>query len=400
MSVEASEAITRPKGLWLLLTLFVSMFLTATVSAFSSTLLLNIAASFKVSIGTASQLGLVADITGLFTGFGMSGFAIKVKHKLLFLLGIVFFASGIAGFFLAQIFGVALLSQFFIGAGTAMISIMTYSLIGEHFSLEKRGWAMGLIVSTFGAAYVIVAPLSGIISNVAGWRAVLLWLILPISVICLILSLFAIPSKSPQHESASKSLYARALKEIFLDKSAIACVTATSLLAFIGVIPVFAVSFYRTAFAVSTTVGGTFSSIAAGGATLGAISGGRLINRCGRKSLAITAGLVSGISSAVFAYIPNMLLSVVFWLAAAISGSVATSALLSLVLEQVSSFKASIMSINSIFQSTGLILGIAAGGIILNVYHSNYQLLMMFLGVMGLASCIILLFAKDPCKSH
>ncbi len=48
---------------------------------------------------------------------------------------------------------------------------MTYALIGDQFPLKKRGWAIGLLVSGGMAAFIIVAPLSGLIAGLAGWRS-------------------------------------------------------------------------------------------------------------------------------------------------------------------------------------------------------------------------------------
>jgi predicted MFS family arabinose efflux permease len=375
------------------------MSLAYSVSAFFSTLLVDIAASFKVSIGTASELGLISSIIGLIMGFAMFALTIKFKHKSLFLLGIAIFGAGTLGFSFAQNFATVLLFQFFIGVGTAIIAIMTYTLIGDLVPLEKRGWMVGLAVAAMGAAYIIVGPLSGFISNFAGWRPVLLCLIFPFSIACFALGLLGIPSKQPQLQSGTTSLYSKALKQILLNKSAIACVIGTTLF-YSSVVPVYAVSFYRVVFAVSPLIGGVFASVAAVGAIFGGIGGGRLINRCGRKPLTVAGALVSGTAAILFTYMPNMLLSVAFWAISAATAAITCSALFSLVLEQVPSFKGSMMAINSTFQNTGSILGLIIGGLVLNLYHNNFLLLMTIFGTLGVASApIIFLLAKDPCKT-
>jgi len=400
MGNETSEVDKSFKRLLLVPALLLGMSLAYTVSAFFSTLLVDIAASFKVSIGTASQLGLISSVIGLIMGFIMFALTIKLKHKSSFLLGIVIFGVGTLGFSLAQNFATVLLFQFFIGVGAAIISIMTYTLIGDLLPLEKRGWIVGLTVAAIGGAYIIVAPLSGFISNIADWRAVLLWLIFPFSLACFTLGLLGIPSKQPQSQSENISLYSKAFKQILLNKSALACVIGTTLFTSVTVVPFYAVSFYRIVFAVSPFIGGVFSSVAAVGGILGGIAGGRLINRCGRKPLTVVAGLVSGTAAVLFTYMPDMMVSVAFWAISAAAASIASSALFSLILEQVPSFKGSMMSINSTFQNTGSILGLIIGALVLNIYHNDFLLLMTIFGTLGIASAPIILFlARDPSKA-
>jgi MFS family permease len=70
----------------------------------------------------------------------------------------------------------------------------------------------------------------------------------------------------------------------------------------------------------------------------------------------------------------------------------------SLVIEQVPKHKGTMMSVNGVFQSVGLVLGIALGGLVLNSFVNNFQLLMTIFGVLALFSVPILIFiAKDPC---
>ena len=383
----------------LLPTLILCTFVGFTVTAFLSTLLVDLAESFKVSIGTASELVLIGSLTGLIVGLAMSAISIKFKHRSLFLVGISVFAIGTFGFFLAHTFAMLVFSQFLVAAGSAIIFIMTYALIGDHFPLEKRGWAIGLSVSGGMAAFIIVAPLSGLIASIAGWRSVLSWFIIPISIVCVALSLICIPSNQSKLDPSSQSLYMQAYKRIFLCKSTIACLISTTLVSFISVVPIYAVSFYRTAYSVSPTIGGIFSSIAAAGAVVGGVVGGRLVNSFGRKPLAVTLYFVSGVTCIVFTFIPVIGVSVAIWAVAAATATLGMAGLTSLTLEQVPTFRASMMSINGSFQNVGIALGAIIGGLVLNCFNNNFQLLMTVLGSLGAsAALVLLLFAKDPYK--
>ncbi|MGE5574723.1 MAG: MFS transporter, partial [Ignavibacteria bacterium] len=178
-------------------TLILCTFVGFTITVFVSTLLVDLAESFKVSIGTASELVLISSLTGLVVGLAMSAISIRFKHRSLYLVGVLLFAIGTFGFFLAQRFAEIAFSQFLVATGSSIVFIMTYVLIGDHFPLEKRGWSIGLLVSGGMAAFIVVAPLSGLIASIAGWRSVLSWFIIPFSIGCVALSLICIPSNQP-----------------------------------------------------------------------------------------------------------------------------------------------------------------------------------------------------------
>jgi MFS family permease len=174
----------------------------------------------------------------------------------------------------------------------------------------------------------------------------------------------------------------------------------TTLVSFISVVPMYAVSFYRTADSVSPIVGGVFSSIAGAGAVVGGIVGGRLVNRFGRKPLAVIFYFVSGVTCILFTFIPIIGVSVAVWALAAATGTLGMAGLTSLTLEQVPTFRASMMSINGSFQNVGMALGAIIGGLVLNSFHNNFQLLMTILGSLGASAAIVLfLFTNDPYKS-
>lgn len=384
-----------------LATVLVGMFLTVTVTVFVSVFLIDIAKTFKVTIGIATLFSLISQLIGLFLGITMGALALRFRHKSLYLFGAAMYCTGVLLYFFAPDYLTLLLAIFFLGTGGATISIMVYSLIGGLFPLEKRGWAIGLTLVATQVAYVFLPLLSGLIGQIAGWRSVLLLFIFPTSIVCLVLGFLFIPSKPPHEQTLKKSMYLNAFKEVFLKKSAVACLVSRSFLVFIVLVPVFSVSFYRMVFSISAGQGGVFYSIAAAGAIFGAVAGGRLVNRLGRKPIAVVAPIISGIAAILFTFMPVVGVSVALWATSAFFGAIAWVGLTGLTLEQVPSFRASMMSVNETFQALGIILGTIIGGSVLNVLQpqaSNFQLLMTILGAGGIASgVIILLLAKDPC---
>ena len=84
--------------------LFLSIFVTWMFTVFFSTLLLDIANSFHVSIGTASQALTVARFAGLFSGLAMGLLTVRINHKSLFVSGIAIYGFGILGSGLAKFY--------------------------------------------------------------------------------------------------------------------------------------------------------------------------------------------------------------------------------------------------------------------------------------------------------
>jgi len=381
----------------LLPTLLLCTFTALAVTVAFSTLLVDIAASFEVSIGTASQLGLISSLIGILVGAAMSSLSLRFRHKTLFLAAILLFTLGAVGYFLATDFVFLILAQFMVATGLSIMSILSYTLIGEHLPIEKRGWAIGLVISSGLLSFIIIAPLSGFITGLAGWRMVFLWFIIPLSVICLALSLLSIPSKQPKIERAGQSLYKEALKKVFLCKSAVACLTGSLLLMFIVTVPTYAVSYYRDVHSVSPAVGGILISITGIGGIVGGLSTGKLCNRFSRKKLAGFFIGISGIACIIFTFIPIIGVSVAIWTVAAAASTAGMASLNSLTLEQVPKFRGPMMSINGSFQNVGSGLGVIVGGFILNSFSNNFNLLMVVLGALGAcATVVLLLFASDP----
>jgi MFS transporter, DHA1 family, inner membrane transport protein len=399
MGVEGTSTGKKLKRGLLLPTLVLSYFMMVSFGVFSGTLQVDIAKTFHVSIGTVSQTALVGHLVGFALGLAMGALALRFKLRSLFVAGAVFYAVGILGFYFSPNFASLLIVSFFIGLGVGMISIMVFSLIGELLPLEKRGWAIGLTISISFVAYVVDAPLFGSIAQIAGWRSPLLWFLFPLSIICILLGLIVIPSTLHKGASPAKSIYSEAFKQVLVNKSAAACLVGTALAWIAATIPIYAVSFYRVAYSVSPSTGGTFAAISSTGGIFGAAIGGKLVNRLGRKNLTIAGFFASGVFTVLWTFVPNISASVTFWFISGFFAALAFAAFFSLILEQVPGFRASMMSVNGTFQSAGQILGVIVGGLVLNIYVNNFHLLMTIFGSASIAAAaMILLWAKDPSK--
>ena len=385
---------------FIIVTIILVTFLAWTISGFTSTLLVDLSNTFKVSIGTVSQLAMISYVMGLIMGFAMGFLAVKFKHKSLYLIGIALFAVASLGYFFSQTFLVFLLWSAVGGAGGAMFGIIGQTMIGELLPLNRRGWVMGLWASSIWLAFVIVGPLSGFIDSIAGWRSVLLWFVFPYSLICLVLVFLFIPSKQSQQQSAAKPSYKQAFQQVLLNKSAIACMTANAFSGFLAIVGLYGVSFYRISFDLSPSLGGIFAAIAFAGGIFGALTGGRLVNRMGRKNIAVTSNLAAGALTIIFTFVPNAWFSLALWSGIEFCIAMGLASAISLTLEQVPGSLASMMSVNLAITSIGWIVAVIIGGLVLNLYQNNFHVLMAILGGGGVATGLIFLLAKDPCKTR
>jgi predicted MFS family arabinose efflux permease len=118
----------------------------------------------------------------------------------------------------------------------------------------------------------------------------------------------------------------------------------------------------------------------------------------GRKPLGTLACLMAAVLTLAFTFMPTFELSwglnaVRFWFA-----GMASTALGSLIIEQVPKFRATMTSLNTTFVNIGMLLASVSAGIALNLY--NYQTMALILGSLGVAGTIIwVAFVKDTSKN-
>jgi len=292
-----------------------------------------------------------------------------------------------------------LISYAITGLGFAMVGPMTTTLIAEHFPLEKRASAIGWLSAGMSLSYVIGAPFIGFIAGLRGWRSAFLGFVLPISFLSLLMVAKGLPSPpSIRQPMMRKGNYLEGFKRVFSNKSAIACLVGTVLfVAGWQAILVYAWSFFRQQFLVST---GFASIIILGVAlcfTLSSLVSGRFVNRFGRKPLTVLATFLLGIFTVSYSNLPNLWLSLALVFLGGLFAGMSFTASYSLSMEQVSRYRGTMMSINSAAINMGSALGAGVGGLALLLY--NYELVGMSLGAMSLVAALFYyLLAIDPTR--
>lgn len=381
-------------------TLVLAVFLVNTFSFSISVALFDVAASFSISVGTASQLFNINRFAGLLTGIIMSALTIRFKLKPLLLAGIGIYGIGLLGAALSLNFTTMMIFQFFLGMGGPAVTILVYALIGANLPVQKRGGAIAIIWATAFVTSVIANLLAGAVVQAFGWRQLLLYIYFPISLATLSLSFLVISSKPFKDQTTVKPEFKRAFKEILSTKSAIGCLAAVTSVFFLATTTYYAPTFLRMQFAISVADAGIYAAIVGATGIIGALIVGKLVNQIGRRPIAIWMAIIAGISTISLTLMPNVFSSTAAWGVSMFSISMVETALYCLVLEQSSTYRGSMMSINQSFRYLGTVLGLTIGGFILNLFVDNYQILFMIFGSSGIiCAAFVILLAKDPVKS-
>jgi DHA1 family inner membrane transport protein len=381
----------------LLPSLFFSYFATSPPSILVGLLLIDIGVTFESPVGITGQLNTLSYVAAVIFALLMGILSVRFTHKSLLLMGLLFLNVSALGCALAPNFGLMLISYSLVGLTTAAVAPMTFTLISEHFPLEKRANAVAWLVAGGSLSYVIGAPIISIIAGYGDWRTAFYAFVLPISFLSLLLASIGVPSAPRNGQPATgKEVYLQSFKETLSCKSANACLVGNILrMASFMAVLIYGISFFRQRFLIPTNYASVIMLVAASCYTLGSLVTGRLISKFGRKPLTVLTSLLAGTFTISYAFVPNLWLSLASNLSAAWFFGMTASSASSLTLEQVPKHQGTMMSVNSAAQSFGSAFGTALGGTALIIF--NYETLGTILGALGIiAAGIFFLLATDP----
>jgi DHA1 family inner membrane transport protein len=384
-SMEATKAAGYSR--WMLPALGLAVFSAWLITVAFQLLLIDVAQTFQVSVGTAGLTAAVGSLSGIVAGLLLSILSVRYNHKLFVIIGLVGTAIAALVYFFSPTFDIALSANIGVGAGIALTSAMAYSYVGEFYPLQKRGRAMGWIVAAMTLSFVVGAPIVGLMATSGGWRSVMIWLSLPFTLFSLILVFLAVPNRYPKKEDSQIERFFTGCKQALSNPSALACLVVSMLTVAEGSIAFYSISFFRDQFQISIDLGSVIIIVGSILSSVGGITAGLFVNRIGRKPLGTIACLVAAVITIIFTFMPTFELSwglnaVRFWFA-----GMASTALGSLVIEQVPKFRATMSSLNATFVNVGMLLASIAAGITLNLY--NYQTMALILGSLGVAGVIL-----------
>lgn len=404
-TTSSSSGPTSPKIIFVM-ALLVAVFAAAVIDVILPINIVDIAATFGVLPGTVGQLNSIIAITSVVTALLLAAFGARFKSKTLVMIGVSFIAVCAIGLFLAPSFPMVQLIVLLNGAGSVLIVVTSQTFIGNSYPLEKKAKAIGWIAATGTLANAVGAPLVGFMTGIGSWRSSLIWFMLPTAVVSLIFVFLAFPYNPPEPQmNIKKEPFMKGFKQVLTNKSAVACLTSAflgSAFVFGGV--VFEVTFLRQVFLVSPSLAALVGTLVGTAfITVGALVGGQVVNRVGRKRLAVAASFLAGLFMLLSFFMQDLgIFLALRWTASFLVG-ILLAAASNLTLEQVPMLRGTTMSLASAFSGIGTALGVTLAGAVLNLYIDatmGFQALGLTIGVLASADALVLLFvAKEPIRT-
>ena len=394
-STQSEESETR----FILPSLGFARFVLVLPGMLTGLLLIDLAFTFGTSVGVMGQIRTSSAMVAVVMSLLMAGLSVRFKHKHLLMAGLAFIVVSALGCGLAPNYTTILIIFSLSGLGGAMVNPMSQSLLGDYLPLEKRASTMGWMIGASAAAYLIGAPVFAYISGIGGWRWAFLGFVLPMTVLSLIFASYGLP-RPRSDEGGGEGSVVEAFRAVFTNASATACLAGNLIILSTWSTHLsFSSSLLRQRFLVSTGFASLSTIVGATCYIVGSVSSGRLVNRVGRKKLAVLLTIPAGLFLAGvynLEYMPLVLVS--GWLGALLNGML-YSATTNLTLEQLPRFRGTMMSIASATGSLGAAMGTALGGWILVTYH--YNQLGWFMGAFNVVAVLIYYFiTKDPTRNQ
>jgi MFS transporter, DHA1 family, inner membrane transport protein len=387
--------------------LLIAVFAAAVIDVVIPITIVDIAKTFKVLPGTVAQLDSLIAISSVVTALLLAAFGAQLRYKLLVMIGTLLIAFCALGLFLAPNFLATQLAVILNGIGSVLIIVTAQTFIGNSYPIDKRAKAIGWVAAAGTLANAVGSPIIGFMTGIGGWRSVLVWFMLPVSLFSFVFVFLAFPRNKLQPAlNIKKEPLLTGVKVVLASKSAVAClITAFLGNAFALGGAVLEVTFLRQVFLVPPGLASLMGPlIGLSLITGGAVIGGHIVNHVGRKRLTVIALFSAGLLTLLSFFMRDLIIFLALrWTAAPLIGVLAAAAT-NLTLEQVPKFRGATMALSSAFVGVGTAVGITVAGAVLNGYVNpviGFEALGLTVGAFAFAGVLInLLFARDPLEPH
>jgi predicted MFS family arabinose efflux permease len=356
-------------------------------------------------------LGKSAQETGLlFTGYSLCA-AVSVLlwgpisdlfgRKRGLVVGMLLFSAGSWASFLSTGFAGLLAGRIATGAGASMISLNAISYAADFFPYATRGWAMGVVFSSYFAALILGVPLGSMIAGVLGWRSVFALAggtAVPLALVCSRLPGLPAAARMPGlgalllAQAKSYLGFVRVRRTLTPLLASLAASAATmGFLAYLGV-------WLHDAFGIGTRQAGLVFIASGAAALLASPYAGSLSDRLGKRPLFLASNLSLAV---VLMILPQLRWGPALFLVFG-SISVATAfrqgpmeALMTEVAPAAS--RGSFVALKNSFSQLGIALTTALSGVLFDAW--GYAAVCALGAVMCLGAAGAMLFAAEPGKA-
>jgi MFS transporter, YNFM family, putative membrane transport protein len=384
--------------------LILAVFSTYLLNMLASVYLKDMAATFGVTTGVASQIRSMANALAVPVALVIGFLTLRLNHKYLTIGGLIAILIGLVGVYLAPNF--TLLSIFYSldGIGSPVVGVIAIVMIGESLPTNKQGKVVGWALALGSLSYLIGLFVGGAIVDVFGsWRDILTIFAIPITAVTLFLVYLFVPARIvDQPKNITRKYYFSKYKLVLTNKSAVGCLFGSFFRVCIPITgALFGVAFFRTYWGLTLNIGLSLVMLWVTVAFFGTWIGGHILNKGGRKRLTVIMTFLEAITVILFVSVPAAWGASWVWLAVGISlaapffSGIGNTAVGCLYLEQVPESLGPLMSLRSVSASLGAAFGVAIGGFMVDAY--GYQMIGVTLGLLGLIGGMVFLFlTKDP----
>jgi len=359
--------------------LFISQLSTRPIGILMGFILTDIAITFNTTVGTAGQIVTAASLAGLLVAPFLAAVSMKHSPRKLLLSGITLITISALGCSIAPNYLSMLFLYSLSGLGTAMVTPMIMTIIGEKIEEEKQSGTIGLIMASTPMLSTIAGlTIAFVVGN--GWQIAYRIYVFPIVSASLILAFVALPRTSATDSIQGKIGIREGFMKIVGFKSAIACLIGTTftMIAWGGIVW-YVISFYKETYGISTETVGLIWSANTFVYVVGSLLCGRIIPKFGNKFVTVLGSLFIGLAIVSFTHVPSYYLAIILGLMMPFFSALWSASSNALALKQVPEFRGAMMSLNSGSSQLGRTIGSLIGGLTLN--YGGYSLMGITFGL-------------------
>jgi len=381
-------------GRMVLPTLSLTSFIAGTPGVLTGLLLVDIGVTFNRPVGIIGQIRTLSSIIALLTALAVGVLSVKYNPRNLLMLGLGLLLISALGCSSANSFLMLLLLYPINGLGLPLVTPMTRTLIAEYFPEEERAGSMGWLIAGGSLSWVVGAQVITYLAGIGGWR-------LPYAafiVTTLAIGLICVRQFLPEPDVGDRGTRVNltdGVKAVMTNRSAVSCLISTILrMASFQIILSYSASFLRQQFMLSREITSILITISALCFTFGSLISGRVVQKLGRKRVTVIFTLLAGVLFGLLTNVGNQWLTYVVYFLGPFCMGIGSPSVVSLFLEQIPSYRSSMMAFNTASANMGGAIGAALGGAIL--LWSSYSILGIVLGLLGVfGSLLIYFFVKD-----
>ncbi|MDI3408215.1 MFS transporter [Streptomyces cavernicola] len=222
----------------------------------------------------------------------------RIGRRRILCTGLVVFAVANVLTGLGSDFTFILATRALAGLGSAMIMPSVYALIAENFPFERRGKVMGIVVAGLLSSTVLGVPLGSSLAYLLDWRAafVAVAVVAAVVYVTVLLLLPAAAPKAPEERASGSPMAAYfGMIRRAVTTPALLCVLGSTLLwsaALYGMFSNIGV-FFAERFDFNEAQTGFAIMGSGAGSMAGALLGGRIADRLGKRRVLVVAALVA-----------------------------------------------------------------------------------------------------------